>query len=60
MDAQDDDEDLRSDPIAQIDMVDHLTNVLRHCYTTNENAMHDDVSGLNEAEKGILRSALTM
>lgn len=39
---------------------DHLTNVLRHCYSTNENGMHEQINGLNEAEKGMLRGVLTM
>lgn len=34
--------------------------MLRHCYTTNDNGMHEHIDGLNEVEKGILRGALTM
>ncbi|KAI9638767.1 armadillo-type protein [Dioszegia hungarica] len=59
-DTQDDDEDLRSDPIAQIDLSAHLTDILRGCYTSNANGMHGMVDGLTEGEKGILRGVLTL
>lgn len=59
-DAQDDDEDLVSDPLAQIDMGEHLTNVLRTSYASNDNGMHEMVDALNAEEKGILRGVLTL
>ena len=72
-DAEEDDEDLRSDPIAQIDLgvsfsssqsradqQQHLTELLRRCYTTNENGMHEMVDELTDNEKGILRGVLTL
>jgi hypothetical protein len=97
-DAQDDDEDLKSDPIAQIDLavsdllshfIDavrntppdscitrtvrptsrifrsyhpqaHLTEMLRQCYASNANGMHEMVGALTEVEKGILRGVLTL
>ncbi|ORX37597.1 armadillo-type protein [Kockovaella imperatae] len=59
-DAQDDDEDLRSDPLAQIDMGEHLTSVLRQTYATNSNGTHEMIEGLSDIEKGILRGVLTV
>lgn len=59
-DAQDDDEDLISDPLAQIDMGDHLMNVLRTAYASNDNGMHEMVDALNPEEKAILRGVLTL
>ncbi|EAL18781.1 hypothetical protein CNBI0420 [Cryptococcus deneoformans B-3501A] len=59
-DAQDDDEDLKSDPLAQIDLGQHLTDVLRHAYASNSNGMHEMVEGLSDEEKGILRGVLTL
>ncbi|OWZ73050.1 hypothetical protein AYX14_01478 [Cryptococcus neoformans] len=59
-DAQDDDEDLKSDPLAQIDLGQHLTDVLRHAYASNSNGMHEMVDGLSNEEKGILRGVLTL
>ncbi|GFZ49805.1 hypothetical protein JCM24511_07208 [Saitozyma sp. JCM 24511] len=59
-DAQDDDEDLKSDPIAQIDLAAHLTEMLRQCYASNANGMHEMVGALTEVEKGILRGVLTL
>ncbi|WWD20442.1 hypothetical protein CI109_104918 [Kwoniella shandongensis] len=59
-DAQDDDEDLKSDPLAQIDMGQHLTEVLRHSYASNENGLHEMIDGLTDIEKGILRGVLTL
>ncbi|WVR07905.1 hypothetical protein IAU60_004948 [Kwoniella sp. DSM 27419] len=59
-DAQDDDEDLKSDPLAQIDLAQHLTDVLRHAYANNLNGMHGMVDGLTEVEKGTLRRVLTL
>ncbi|WVQ84827.1 hypothetical protein IAT38_006984 [Cryptococcus sp. DSM 104549] len=59
-DAQDDDEDLKSDPLAQIDIGQHLTQVLRHGYSANDNGMHALIEGLTDEEKGILRGVLTM
>ncbi|WRT69867.1 uncharacterized protein IL334_006858 [Kwoniella shivajii] len=59
-DAQDDDEDLKSDPLAQIDMAQHLTDTLRHAYTSNENGIHSMVDTLNDVEKKTLRDVLTL
>jgi hypothetical protein len=59
-DAQDDDEDLRADPLAQIDMGQHITDVLRSCYASNANGMHEMVDALTDAEKGTLRGVLTI
>ena len=77
-DAQDDDEDLRSDPMAQIDLgvsisvagernssmtnfcQQHITGVLRQCYASNANGMHEMIGALTDDEKGILRSVLTL
>ncbi|KAK8849809.1 hypothetical protein IAR55_005145 [Kwoniella newhampshirensis] len=59
-DAQDDDEDLKSDPLAQIDMGQHLTEVLRHSYASNENGVHEMIDGLTDVEKGIMRGVLTL
>ncbi|WVQ75750.1 hypothetical protein IAR50_005381 [Cryptococcus sp. DSM 104548] len=59
-DAQDDDEDLKSDPLAQIDLGQHLTDVLRHTYASNANGMHEMVEGLTDEEKSILRGVLTL
>ncbi|ODN87698.1 hypothetical protein L198_06924 [Cryptococcus wingfieldii CBS 7118] len=59
-DAQDDDEDLKSDPLAQIDLGQHLTDVLRHAYSSNANGMHEMVEGLTDEEKSILRGVLTL
>ena len=59
-DAQDDDEDLRADPLAQIDMAQHLTDVLRSCYSSNANGMHEMVNALSDTEKATLRNVLTI
>ncbi|ADV21465.1 hypothetical protein I305_03520 [Cryptococcus gattii E566] len=59
-DAQDDDEDLKSDPLAQIDLGQHLIDVLRHAYASNSNGMHEMVEGLSDEEKGILKGVLTL
>lgn len=59
-DAQDDDEDLRQDPLAQIDMGKHITDVLRESYLSNANGMHEMVDALDDTEKGILRGVLTI
>ena len=39
---------------------EHLTSVLRQCYSSNANGMHEMIEGLNEMEKGILRGVLTV
>ncbi|KAK1923454.1 armadillo-type protein [Papiliotrema laurentii] len=57
--AQDDDEDLRADPLAQIDLAQHLTDLLRSSYASNRNGIHEMVESLTEEEKAILRSTLT-
>lgn len=59
-DAQDDDEDLKTDPLAQIDMGEHITGVLRQCYASNCNGMQEMVDALSDQEKGILRGVLTV
>ncbi|BEJ11716.1 hypothetical protein CspHIS471_0201760 [Cutaneotrichosporon sp. HIS471] len=59
-DAQDDDEDLKADPLAQIDMGAHITDTLRQCYTSNANGMHEMVDALSSEEKGVLQSVLTL
>ncbi|KIR36656.1 hypothetical protein I352_01614 [Cryptococcus deuterogattii MMRL2647] len=59
-DAQDDDEDLKSDPLAQIDLGQHLIDVLRHAYASNSNGMHAMVEDLSDEEKGILKGVLTL
>lgn len=59
-DAQDDDEDLKSDPIAQIDLGAHLTDILRQAYTTNSNGMHEMIPMLTDQEKATLRGVLTL
>lgn len=59
-DAQDDDEDLKADPLAQIDMGQHITDTLRSCYTSNSNGMQEMVEALSPEEKGVLRGVLTL
>lgn len=59
-DAQDDDEDLKADPLAQIDMGAHITDTLRSCYASNANGMHDMVEALSTEEKGVLQGVLTL
>ncbi|ORY34633.1 armadillo-type protein [Naematelia encephala] len=59
-DAQDDDADLKSDPIAQIDLGQHLSDTLRACYTSNINGIHGMIEGLTDLEKGILKGVLTL
>ncbi|OCF34393.1 hypothetical protein I316_03907 [Kwoniella heveanensis BCC8398] len=59
-DAQDDDEDLKTDPLAQIDLGHYLTDVLRHAYASNENGIHGMIEGLTEAEKATFRQVLTL
>ncbi|WWC66093.1 uncharacterized protein I303_108715 [Kwoniella dejecticola CBS 10117] len=59
-DAQDDDEDLKSDPLAQIDMGQHLTDLLRQSYANNNNDVHAMISELSEVEKKTLREVLTL
>lgn len=59
-DAQDDDEDLKTDPLAQIDMAAHITGVLRDSYASNANGMHEMVDALTDQEKAILRAVLTV
>jgi hypothetical protein len=38
----------------------YLTNILRQSYATNDNGIHEMIAGLTEAEKGILKGALTV
>ena len=38
----------------------HLTDVLRGCYASNENGMHEMIEALTDVEKGILRGVLTV
>lgn len=38
----------------------HITETLRQCYTSNHNGIHEMIAGLNEGEKGILRTVLTL
>ncbi|WVO14952.1 hypothetical protein L204_102593 [Cryptococcus depauperatus] len=59
-DAQDDDEDLKSDPLAQVDLAQHLVDVLRRGYTSSINGMHEMIESLTSEEKGILRGVLTL
>ncbi|CAK9782992.1 ARM repeat-containing protein [Cutaneotrichosporon oleaginosum] len=59
-DAQDDDEDLKADPLAQIDMGEHITETLRSCYASNANGMHEMVGALSAEEKGVLQGVLTL
>ncbi|WOO82150.1 Importin-9 [Vanrija pseudolonga] len=59
-DAQDDDEDLKSDPLAQIDLGAHLTDVIRSSYASNDNGIHEMVAGLTDSEKATLRGVLTV
>nr|XP_019009559.1 uncharacterized protein I206_06208 [Kwoniella pini CBS 10737]OCF48340.1 hypothetical protein I206_06208 [Kwoniella pini CBS 10737] len=59
-DAQDDDEDLKSDPLAQIDMGQHLTDILRQSYGNNNNDIHFMINELSDVEKNTLRGVLTL
>ncbi|KAK4689861.1 importin-9, partial [Tremellales sp. Uapishka_1] len=59
-DAQDDDEDLRSDPLAQIDMPTHLSDMLRTAYANNTNNIHQMIEGLGDQDKAVLRRILTL
>lgn len=74
-DKQNDDEDLKSDPISHINMQvsksclipwmislsqDHIANVLRQAYASNTNDIHGLAAGLSEQEKGTLRAVLTI
>ncbi|WWC92624.1 uncharacterized protein L201_007583 [Kwoniella dendrophila CBS 6074] len=59
-DAQDDDEDLISDPLAQLDMGQHLTDILRQAYTKNSNNIHSMIDNLTDVEKKTLRDVLTL
>nr|XP_019043733.1 hypothetical protein I302_08314 [Kwoniella bestiolae CBS 10118]OCF22663.1 hypothetical protein I302_08314 [Kwoniella bestiolae CBS 10118] len=59
-DAQDDDEDLKSDPLAQIDMGQHLTDILRQAYTDGNSNIHQMIDSLSEVEKKTLRDVLTL
>ncbi|OCF78060.1 hypothetical protein I204_02066 [Kwoniella mangroviensis CBS 8886] len=59
-DAQDDDEDLKSDPLAQIDMGQHLTDILRQAYMNESGNIHQMIDDLTEVEKKTLREVLTL
>ncbi|KAL7425284.1 hypothetical protein Q5752_000972 [Cryptotrichosporon argae] len=58
--TDEDDEDLKADPLAQYDLGQYLSDTLRAAYASNANGIHEMVAGLTESEKGALKNVLSL